>query len=178
MNSKKGYYFILDAIIGLFVITIGIMLIFSYFKVEPSLEQSGFIAFDVMDFLSSNQIKELNSALYGVGGKLHSDGNITNIDNTLLEQIAEFYYRNVTLKSNFTIRLIEDLLNNLSSSVIPYNYGLLLAIDNNTVYNRTGVNAFEMVNATVVVPTKKITYSVYNETQLVGPYIIEVIVWR
>jgi hypothetical protein len=178
MKQKKGYFFIIDAIIGLFVIAIGVVLIFSIFMYEPSQEQTSLFSFDMMNFLASNKISDINDPYAGPGGILYRNGNITDIDSTLLEQMAEFYYRNITYVNTNTIPIIDSFVSNISKEATPSTFGFLIKIDNYTVYNRTGSKAVGLVNSSVIIPSKRLVHGIYNQTQLIGPYLCEVIVWR
>jgi hypothetical protein len=178
MSSKKGYFFILDAFIGLFVIVIGLVLIYSVFMYEPNEEQITLLSFDMMNFLSSNKISDINDQYAGPNGFLYQNGNITNIDDTLIEQVAEFYHRNVTYPNTNTIPLIDSFISNISKETAPVNYGFIIKIENYTVYNHSGIKATNFADSVVVIPSKKIVHGIYNRTELFGPYICEVIVWR
>jgi hypothetical protein len=176
--DKKGYFFVLDAIIGLFIITLGLIMIFSFFKYEPGQEQLDLLAFDVMDFLSSNTISDINNDYAGPGGVLHKDGNITQLDNTLLEQVGEFYYRNVTKNSDFTLNLADLFLSAVTKNTVPEGCGLIVRIENKTVYNGSGPLTPAMNDSIVITPSRGVVFGIYNETEIFGPYSIEVIVWK
>jgi hypothetical protein len=180
MKSKKGYFFIIDAMMALFVLVLGTIIILSSFMYEPSEKQASFIAFDLMDFLSSNKIQDINNQYVGPGGKFYLDENITNLDNSLIQQVCEFYYRNVTLNSTTSLSLIAPFVSNVTSGVFPSTYGFILNIDNHPVYNYTGPFAESMANSSIIIPSKKIVYGNYvNSTHILlyGPYEVEVIVW-
>jgi len=168
----------MDAIMGLFIITLGLILIFSFFNYEPSQNQVDFLAFDAMDFLSKNRISDMNNDYSGPGGLLYDNGNITKLDNTILEQIGEFYYRNITKNSNFTLGMIDPFISYISTNIVPRGYGFIIRIENTTVHNNSGINTAPMSRAVVITPRRSIVYGIYNETELFGPYIIEVLVWK
>jgi hypothetical protein len=178
MSSKKGYFFIIDAIIGLFVIVIGVVLIYSVYMYEPSGEQITLLSFDMMNFLSSNKLSDINDPYAGPNGILYKNGNITNIDITLIEQVAEFYYRNITFPNTNTIPIIDSFVSNISKEAAPSTYGFIIKIENYTVYNRSGLKASNFSDSIVVIPSKKLVHGIYNRTELFGPYLCEVIVWR
>jgi hypothetical protein len=178
MVKKKGYFFIIDAIIGLFVILIGVVMIYSVYMYEPSEEQTTLFSFDMMSFLSSNKVSDLNDAYAGSGGILSKNGNITDVDNTLLEQIGEFYYRNVSKSDPHTLSLIDSFVSNVSKAATPQTFGFMIKIDDHTVYNRSGAKAVRYTDATVIIPSKRLVHGIYNQTELFGPYLCEVIVWR
>ena len=125
-----------------------------------------------------DKINDINDRYAGPNGMLHRNGNITSLDNTLFEQICEFYYRNVTKKSSFTLGLIDSFVSSISSNIVPPGYGFIINIEDTTVYNKTGKRISPINDSVIVIPSKRLIHGIYNETELIGPYIVEVIVWK
>ncbi|MFA5174474.1 MAG: vWA domain-containing protein [Candidatus Pacearchaeota archaeon] len=83
--NKKGVFFSTDALIALIIILMSIVVaypIIKYSTYETSIQS------DVMNVLSVLKIGEIDN-VYVQG--LISNGNISNLNNTVLEQIGEFY---------------------------------------------------------------------------------------
>ncbi|HLF66081.1 MAG TPA: hypothetical protein VI522_00535, partial [Gammaproteobacteria bacterium] len=93
-SKKRGYFFVLDAVLGLFVIAMGIFIISTSYVNVPQLTQVSLLADDLLVFLSNTKIKDLNNPYAGIGGQLWKDGVITDADNSLLQQVGEFYATN------------------------------------------------------------------------------------
>jgi len=172
--GKRGYFFILDSMVALAVLSVGIVLIFSQHSYEPKTEQSYTLSLEVLNVLSYNKIKNINNDYAGSNSNLTRNGNITDIDKTLLEQIAEFYYRNTTKDCGFCIELIGKFLNNITINLIPSEYNYLIRIDNMSVYNHSNS---DMNSSSFLIPSRKIVHGMYNETELYGPYLVEVLSW-
>lgn len=86
MNKiKKAYFFSLDALIALIVIVAVILVAVPIVK-QRTLEMN--IQEDVIKSLSSIKIEELDNAY---SKELIAEGKITNLDQSVLEQIGEFY---------------------------------------------------------------------------------------
>ena len=89
-KTKKAFFFTMDAIIALFILVVGISVIFAFRSSEPPTVQSGIYSFDLMNHLTNTKIKEVNDNYIL---DLLDNGTITNKENTLFQQIAEFYWR-------------------------------------------------------------------------------------
>ncbi len=91
MKGKKGYYFVVDTIIAIFIVSVGLLAFFSSpLSVPPKSRISG-LSSDVIESLGSTKIAEYNDGYAGINGELWQQGEITNPQNTLLQQIGEFY---------------------------------------------------------------------------------------
>jgi hypothetical protein len=172
--NRRAYFFIIDSIVALTVLTIGVLLIYSFHENEPRTEQPYAIANDVANILSYHKIKSINNDYAGPGGVLVRDLNITDLDKTLLEQVAEFYYRNKTKNCSFCLGLITSFLNNITINLVPSNYNYIIMIQNETIYlhNMTDINS-----SIFIIPSRKIVHGVYNSTEFFGPYLVEVLSW-
>ncbi len=171
---RKGYFFTLDAMMSLGVLIIGSFLIFTSYASVPSRVQTAILAEDVMDFLSSTKIRDLNNPYAGIGGLLWQQGNITNADNTLLQQAGEFYYRN-------ELGLAEKFIVNVTNELVPKPYKFEFWIDEYRIYpSSPSQEHVSSKNTTkILLPSKKLTYGILNKgMDLFGPYKSEVLVWE
>jgi hypothetical protein len=175
MKRKKGYFFVLDAIMAIMVLTIGVILIFSFNKYAPLKQQAFFISSDIPSMLANTKIKDLNNEYCGVNSKLTNDGNITNTENTLLEQIGEFYYRSKTKGCTFCPNLTIKAMQNTVTPLVPEDYNFYIKINSEVVYTR---NTTDIQNATLVIPVRRVVQGLYNKSELFGPYIFEVYTWK
>src|SRR3989344_5768595 len=134
--AKRGQYFTIDAFIALSVIATGLILVFSVSSYAPYSKQPEILSQEFVNTLAQTRIKEINDpfVLQQIRG-----GNITNADNTILQQAYEFkhYYR-----YNFSTWL----LSNVSRSIVPSQFNFDVLIDGDTVYGRgTGKEDSELV---------------------------------
>ena len=171
---RKGYFFTLDAMMSLGILIIGSFLIFTSYASVPSRVQTAILAEDVMDFLSSTKIRDLNNPYAGIGGLLWQQGNITNADNTLLQQAGEFYYRN-------ELGLAEKFIVNVTNELVPKPYKFEFWIDEYRIYpSSPSQEHVSSKNTTkILLPSIKLTYGILNKgMDLFGPYKSEVLVWE
>lgn len=173
--KKRGYFFTLDAALGLFVLVIGMVLVLSLYANAPAPAQVGFISSDLLGFLSNTKIKELNNPYAGIGGLLWSQGSITNADNSLLQQIGEFYYKN-------NLDTAERFVQNVSEPIIPPQFKYEVWMDNTRIYpkNPAAEHLSSKNNSAILLTSKKITFGIFNRTtsEIWGPYKAEVFAWE
>ncbi|MEK6943295.1 MAG: hypothetical protein AABX00_04495 [Nanoarchaeota archaeon] len=173
--KKRGYFFVFDALLGLMIIIIGIVLINSFYvKIRPA-AQASLLSDDFLTFLSTKKIKDINNAYAGVGGVLWSQGHITNADNTLLQQAGEFYK-----KKKYDVA--EQFILNVSDGVVPSQYLYELWMDDTLVYPRgpDAAHNSSKSKTRLLVVSRKITFGVMNATsaETFGPYKSEVYIWE
>ncbi|MBR9705377.1 hypothetical protein GOV12_08235 [Candidatus Pacearchaeota archaeon] len=103
MKDKKGVYFSSDALIALVIILMTVII--AYPVIKYSYKESE-IESDVLKVLSSLKIGEIDNAYVK---SLINSSEITNLDNSVLEQIGEFYVENLTLARLLADSVLQDL---------------------------------------------------------------------
>ncbi len=173
--KKKGYFFMLDATLGLFVLVIGVVLVLSFYVNAPLPTQVNLLSKDLLGFLSKTKIKDLNNPYAGIGGQLWKQGSITDEDNSLLQQIGEFYYKN-------NLDTAERFVQNVFEPIVPSQFRYELWIDNVLVYpkNPTAAHLSSKGNSTLLLTSKRVTFGIFNKTtsEVWGPYKAEVFAWE
>ena len=126
MVGKKGYIFTTDALIALSIIIL-ILVVASGIHIQKSGSALNreYLSEDLINILSDMKINETNNAYVE---NLITGGTITNLDNTVLEQIGEFW-----AEGNETVAA--DIFQNISNGLIPENNGYGLWIDGELVYS-------------------------------------------
>ena len=165
----------LDAMLGLSVIAIGAVLVLSLYIKVPEPIQVGFLSDDLLNFLSNTKIKDLNNNYAGIGGDLWKQGVITDGDNSLLQQIGEFYAEN-------NPDTAEKFIKNISFDAIPSQFSYEVWMDNQIIYPKNpSIEDIKSKNSTqILLTSKKIIFGIINKTSsnLWGPYKAEVFVWQ
>lgn len=174
MLKKRGYFFVLDAMLGLFILIIGIFLVASFYLRASPPVQVKLLSDDLLNFLSNTKIRDLNNQYAGIGGQLWNQGSITEADNSLLQQIGEFYSKN-------DFDTAEKFIQNVSVQV-PYQFEYEVWMNSRLLYPQSP-SALHMAskgNTTLLLTSKKITFGILNRTtsDLWGPYKAEVFVWE
>ena len=173
--KKRGYFFILDAVLALTILVIGVFLITSSYVNAPQPAQVSLLSDDLLNFLANNKIKDLNNPYTGIGGQLWNQGMITDADNSLLQQIGEFYATN-------KLDIAEKFIANVSKGTVPEQFKYEVWIDGVVIYPKTlTIEHINSKNSTeLLLTSKKITFGILNKTtsNLWGPYKAEVFVWQ
>ncbi|MFC1723819.1 hypothetical protein ACFL0V_06790, partial [Nanoarchaeota archaeon] len=82
---------------------------------------------DFINILGELEIRELNNTFVN---ELIANGTVTNLNNTIIEQIGEFWAEdNIVMANQFT--------QNVTEGVLSSRYGYSIIIGNDTVYTRT-----------------------------------------
>ncbi|MBI2660196.1 hypothetical protein HYX07_03480 [Candidatus Woesearchaeota archaeon] len=175
MLKKRGYFFVLDAMLALTVLVIGVFLVTSSYVDVPQPTQVSLLSDDVINFLASTKIKDLNNAYAGIGGTLWSQGHIKDADNTLLQQAGELYSTN---KQD----IAEKFIQNVSAGIVPQQFRYEVWIDNSLLYPKTpSLEHIKSKNSTeILLTSKKLTFGILNRStsDIWGPYKAEVFVWE
>jgi hypothetical protein len=165
--KKRGYFFTLDAFIAGAVLAFGLIVIFSsqVYTREPAREIV--LSDSTMKLLGYTKVDEVNNEY--VHGLIEA-GNITNLDNTIMQQAGEFYYRNQNDRAAWLIG------NATPDDIPPKEYGLEVRIEGETIFNRSTYEGYE---PDVLSSSKIIISSIDLSTkEMWGPYKAEVNVWR
>lgn len=173
--QKRGYFFVLDAVLALTILVIGVFLITSSYVNAPQPTQVSLLSDDLLNFLANNKIKDLNNPYAGIGGTLWNQGAITDADNSLLQQLGEFYATNKP-------DIAEKFIANVSNGVVPEQFRYEVWMDNVILYPKTPTQEHTRSrNSTeLLLTSKKITFGILNKTtsDMWGPYKAEVYVWQ
>ena len=177
--NKKSYFFTLDAMLSLGILILGSFLIFTSYTKVPSKAQTGILAEDVMDLFATTKIKDLNNPYGGVGGDLWKRGYITNSDNSLLQQIGEFYYEYEKTNNEAFKNTAENFIVSVIKEIVPLQYNFEFWIEDTRLYpsspTQQHINSKEKTK--ILLPSKAITYGILDN-ELFGPYEIEVLIWE
>ncbi len=170
--KKRGYFFTLDAMLSIGILIIGTFLIFASYTKIPSRVQTGILSEGTLDVFTTTKIKDLDNPYAGLGGTLWNEGHISNPDNTLLQQIGEFYYLG---KTDIAQKFIENITKNL----IPPQFTIELWINESLLYppEQTKQHNISKNTTRILLPSKKLTYGIFNKN-LYGPYEVEILLWE
>lgn len=162
MGIKKGIFFTIDSLLASGIVIIAILLISNFYSVEHQNINIDYASKDLISVFSIMTVGEINNDYVK---SLIASGDITNTDNTILEQIGEFWANNqLELSKKFAI--------NLTDNIIPSNYGLGVFVNEEEIYSR---------NITIkkaLVASRSITSGIADINSLWGPVIIEIRVWE
>ncbi len=182
--SKRGQYFTIDAFVAMLVVSTGLILVFAVSSYNPSSSQPEVLSQEFINTLAQTKIKEVNNPFLTQQLKAN---NITDPDNTLLQQAYEFKrYFDSNLDGacapnchGYDPVLYTDLsaqfLANVTQKLVPEQYNFEILLDTDVIYGRgTGQDTSDLL-----VSSKRIVFGTVNKSvHFWGPITAEVRVWQ
>ena len=165
----------IDAFVALLVISTGLIMVFSLNSFSPSISQPELLSQEFVTTLVSIQVNELNNDFIA---RQIKNSNITNTDNTVMQQAYEFkkYHSDPVTGLGAGYNFSTWLLSNVSSQIIPEQYSYEIIIDGNEMHGRSAKNKNE---SELLLSSKRIIFGVVNRSvEFWGPVQVEVIVWQ
>lgn len=169
--NKKGYFFIIDSVMGVAIMIAAVTYLYNIHSYEQPKNQLFMLTDNLMNFIATTKIATLNNPY---SDYLQGNGNITNNENTILEQINEFFYR----EKNGCIYcrdISTAFLVNMTDGIIETQYNFKISLNNETIYEKS---KFSETKSLLTLKTGKIVYTFINGTILYGPSYAEVVVWQ
>ncbi len=170
MNKRGAYFFVIDAMIASSIIILGLIIIFTTHNIRPETSPTLRIVGEYTDFLISTKIREFQGTYVE---SLVNDSNITNLDNTLLEQLTEFYFLNQTGPKDKTV-IMNNYIQEISTGIIPRQRSFEVYMNRSLLYANSNTPVEE---AELVINSKKLSFKRINDTYIYGPVVLEVKVW-
>ena len=172
-SLKKGVFFTIDSLIGAGIILTVIIFTSSIYVNEAPSSHLNYLSQDLIGALSSLTVKEANNEYLNI---LIGDGTIKNTNNTLLEQIGEFWAAGQVVFANKTAA-------NVTKSLVSNITGMGIWIDNEPIYSNGLPLKKSLVSSKMPVSGIKkgetsLPYTRANPPTLWGPAIAEVRVWQ
>ncbi len=167
---KKGVFFTMDSILAGGIIIIVIISASSFYIKEPATFHMEYFSQDLIRTLSALTVEEIDN---GYIDSLSSSD--VDKDNTILEQIADFWAKGQLEYANKTA-------SNVTGLFVPGNMGFGIWINNETIYTRdipakaSVVSSKKLISGIEKGKTSGLTRN--NPPRLLGPVIAEVRVWQ
>ncbi len=128
--KKKAVFFTIDAVMAISLILVTVMMVSSFYVFRPTTERIDYTSYDILQVLGEMKVSQSNNPYVQT---LFANGTITRGNNTLLEQIGEFWAdgdedhaRELTYEimrdvfgndTNWALSIAGDLVYETSSSV-------------------------------------------------------------
>ncbi|MBI2651611.1 hypothetical protein HYX01_04015 [Candidatus Woesearchaeota archaeon] len=126
MNKKKGVFFTLDAILAAGIFLIVILAVSTSYVSQPETAPSNFFSHDITRIFANLKVNDLDNNYVK---SLINSNKITRANNTILEQIGEFWAEEQT-------ELAKNLSKNVSDALIPARFGIGIYVDGEEIYAR------------------------------------------
>lgn len=173
MAMKKGVFFTIDSIIGAGIILAVIIFTSSIYAKETPSFHLNYLSQDLIRTLSILTVKEVDNEYLN---SLIVDGTIKNTNNTILEQIGEFWAADQIVFANKTVA-------NVTQNLVPNITGMGIWIDNDLIYKndlpvKRSLIASKMPISGIKKGEASLPHTRKNPPTLWGPAIAEVRVWQ
>ncbi|MGV8150652.1 MAG: vWA domain-containing protein [Candidatus Woesearchaeota archaeon] len=146
--QKKGYYFMLDAIFASLLLVTGLLILGEYSVDRQDFSESEYFGQDLLTVLSTIKIHEFNESNKNnsfIVSEIGS-GDISNQDNSILEQAGEYWAREEPEKSTLLLSgILEEISTDKNFEIIVSN---AYRTDYKSVYNNSEIQDFESITAT------------------------------
>jgi hypothetical protein len=166
--KKKGYYFVIDALIGATIIFLSLMIILNSGSRPTKVQYNYEMAEEYTSFIINTKMEDLNSELVL---QMINDGRIKDTRHSIIEQVDEFDYK--SMSSDATA-----LVQNITEPLIPQKYGfsytLIKGVTRTLIYSRASP---DINNAKIVIASKKITFLQIDSSTMFGPALVEIKIW-
>jgi len=123
---KKGFFFIIDALLATAVLFGGLMILSNFYINEQPTVLVNYISEDILKAFSTLRIYELNNTYVN---ELIANGTIVNLNNSILDQIGEFWAAD-------NIMLANAFAKNISEELLPPQYGVGIWVSDELIYQR------------------------------------------
>jgi len=172
--KKKGYYFIIDALIGSTIIFLSLLVIING-GVKPTKIQYNYeMAEEYNTFILTTKIQDLQNPYVK---NLYNLGIITDKSLTIMEQVDLFYYKNTTLSQTYARKMIENLTESLIPDKYGFSYSIIDGATTTDIYNNTDKSVANIEDAKIVIASRKITFVQINSSTMFGPAMTEIKIW-
>jgi hypothetical protein len=165
---KKGYYFVIDALIGSTIIVLSLMVVLSS-GVRPTKIQYNYeMAEEYSTFILTTKIQDLANPYIN---QLILNKQINDTSLTIMEQTDLFYFKGDLTHATGVIQ-------NLTEPLIPEKYSLSYnIIEGSTTTNIYNRSVTDINEARVIISSRKITFLQIDSATMFGPATVEIKIW-
>jgi hypothetical protein len=173
MKKLRAQIFIFDMIVSFVILLLAVALIFNYYlNTEENLDVYD-LNMEILNGFINTKINDLNDQEIRL---LFVSGKIKNIENTVAQQVSEFYYYgNKDLAKNLTRIFVEDY------SEKQLNLNMTIQHENKTWPEEqiffSGRNNIGIDESLVVASSSRVIFG-FNSTDYYGPYIFKIKIWK
>ena len=132
MAIKKGFFFTLDALLAASILLGGLILLSSHYVEERPIVHLNYLSQDIISCLDNLLIDEVSNDYVDL---LIANGTITNLNNTVLQQIGEFW-------AFEEFGIAEEFSENLTSGMLTERVSFAILVNNDMVYKKNGLMTY------------------------------------
>ncbi len=126
MKSKRGFFFTVDALLAAAILLGGLIILSSYHINNQPVVHLNYLSQDIINALDELKLNELNNSHVD---ELVANGTITDLNNSILQQVGEFWAAD-------DFNTAQSFMANITEDIIPQRYGFGIWISNDLIYQR------------------------------------------
>lgn len=170
-NSSKSQIFMFDLILAFIIFIVSLGIVFSYFVSTTENVDIYDYNYEILSGITQTKINSLNSIEIR---QMFLDNQIKNIDNTVAQQIGEFYHDGKTdLAHNLTRIYIKDYVN----KQMNFRITILNQTNSEILFEDIKNEKNESDSGTILSVTQRTIFGFINKDTTYGPDIIRIEIW-
>ena len=169
IKNKKGIFFILDIVFGLFILIAGLLvLVLFYYQVPPTAQFQTYTS-DIALFFSATKVGSVTNQVI----REYINSSILQEDEFFSEAFSRFCYEN---KEDEFFQVVNETVFNFIPS--HFNFQLSIKYLNEDSCLSIEQGSLDALESSAVVSTNRIlVFGRDGSFNMIGPYILEVKVW-
>ena len=125
-KMKKAIFFTIDALLASGIVIIAVILVSNFYSVKQQRVNVDYASKDLVRVFSTLSVGQVDNNYVKA---LISNNTITNTNNTILEQIGDFWAAD-------NINFAKDFAKNLTEDIFPVGYGFSVLVNGEEIYSR------------------------------------------
>ena len=129
-KHKKGYFYTIDAVIGVIILMIGLLFVFGFYFYSPDKERTQGISIDVTGLLTNVRTGDLCDNLvscsceYNSLERICNDNLLTNPNMNMMEVFGLLYYNN---NRTAIEEIVQEIL--IDDKIVPENFQMQIILE-------------------------------------------------
>jgi hypothetical protein len=169
-SKKKSQIFIFDLIFATFMVFVSIGIFFTYFSETRSNSNLYSINYEILDSFTTTNINSLNDEVIR---EMFKTGEIRNKDNTIAQQVAEFFYLG---KEDLARDLTDVFVKNYIS--LQMNYNISIRNETDSLVLKTSNNNLDFQNASIASASNRLIIGFNDKDSFYGPFDLSIKIWQ
>jgi len=167
----KSQIFMFDMILSIVIIILSLGIVLSYFVFTNENIDIYDYNYQILKGFTETKLNSLNDL--GVRDMFITN-QIKNIDNTVAQQVGEFYYTNNT---GMAKNLTQIFVSNYVSNQMNFRISIYNSTNNYTLYEEIKNSNYNLEDASISSVTERTIFGYINKTNFYGPDRIRIEIW-
>ncbi|MFW5705189.1 MAG: hypothetical protein ACOCXG_05090 [Nanoarchaeota archaeon] len=171
MASKKSQIFVFDLILSIVIIVVSVILVFSFFTTTIDNVDIYEYNYEILTGITQTKINSLNDDQIR---DFFIENKIKNIENTVAQQISDFYYLG---QNDDAENLTRIFIKDYALSSVNINITLNNGTEEYELYSKKAKSEVSFEDSTIASVTKRNIFGFLNTSDYYGPYELKIKLW-